>query len=224
VRGQRDEARAGQGSQRRGDLLSRLAALEDLVQRVDDRVAGHRDARLRDAFRAQRARVVLGRREVERREARDDPPVHLLGKRARGVARAEPRLDVADRDAAREGGERARHRGRGVALHEHEVGPLGGEQRIHPGEHARSQLGRRLPRLHHAQVAVDPHAELGGKRVEELDVLRRRDVQRRDLVPRGERAQHRSELDDLGTRPEQTQDPAHGRLGCTIATARGEVA
>ena len=43
-------------------------------------------------------------------------------------------------------------------------------------------LGRRLTRLHDAQVAVDAHAELGGEGMQQLDVLRGRDLQRLDAL------------------------------------------
>ena len=58
------------------------------------------------------------------------------GKGAAGAVGAQPRLDMGDRDAAVEGGERGGERGGGVALDDHPVGRGRGEDRIEPLDRA----------------------------------------------------------------------------------------
>ena len=55
---------------------------------VDDRVAGHDDVFFRNVFAQQMFARKVGRRKMKRGNGAGDPPVHLLGKRKRRIARA----------------------------------------------------------------------------------------------------------------------------------------
>jgi hypothetical protein len=62
--------------------------------------------------------------------------VQLLRKWRHGVAGPKAGLDVPDRDALVEAGQTHRERGRGVTLHEHDVGLRFGKHRGHSIENA----------------------------------------------------------------------------------------
>jgi hypothetical protein len=138
-------------------------------------------------------------------------PVHLLRERARRVFGAWPRLHVAHRDAPVEGGERPGQRGRGVAVHEQQVGLELREQRIERGQQPRCHARGRLVFLHPAQIAIDADPVRLRERAqrEGLEGDRDADAFERFAVL-AERLEHRSEPDDLGSRPEQTEHPLHG--------------
>ena len=93
------------------------------------------------------------------------------GNGEREVAGAQARLDVADRNAAVEAGQRRAQHGRRVALHEHHVGRQLGEGPVGPLDQPGGEPGERLVRLHRLQVGVDGDAEQVDHLLDHLAVL-----------------------------------------------------
>ena len=105
----------GQIGESRPEQLAALQAVANFQHGVDAGVAGDPNV-ARDAFRGQVVRGALGRREMERRQARGQNPIQLLGKGLAQVAGAQSSFDVGDGNAAIEGRQRAAESRRGVAL------------------------------------------------------------------------------------------------------------
>jgi hypothetical protein len=108
----------------RRPLRGRELAAGGHQQGVDDGVAGDMDGRRGDPLPEQVPPAGRGRGEVELGQVAGEDPVLLLRERGVGLARAEPRLDVAERDPMVIAGQgRAEDRG-GVPLRQDEVGAL----------------------------------------------------------------------------------------------------
>ncbi|MGF6371316.1 hypothetical protein OKW40_004066 [Paraburkholderia sp. RAU6.4a] len=107
--------------------------------RIDDRVADHDDLLRRDAFSKQAVARTRGRCEMQRRDAAEQAAVRFLGTRTREIAGAQPRLDVADADAALERREARAKRDRRVALHDDPVGTCFVERAIERGDQTRRE-------------------------------------------------------------------------------------
>src|SRR5206468_1807825 len=101
----------------------------------------------------------------------DDAPVRLLREGSAQIAGAQPGLDVADADAAVEGGEGGGHGGGGVPLDEEPVGGFGGEHLVHGGDRRRGEAVQRLVVAHQPQVEVGAQSEQILCLVEHLPVL-----------------------------------------------------
>ena len=97
--------------------------------------------------------------------------VELLGPGAVDVVRAQARLDVAHGDLQVEACERRREAGRGVAVDQHDVGPLVLEDRLEFEHHVARHVEQRLARFHNRQVVVGSHVEDAQHLVEHLAVL-----------------------------------------------------
>ena len=95
--------------------------------------------------------------EEEVRHLVGDDPVDLLGHRA--VERAQPGLDVADRQQQLRGGQRGRHRRVHVAGDEHDIGLRLEQHRLEP-LHDRSRLLGMRPRAHSERVVGLADSEL----------------------------------------------------------------
>jgi len=143
------------------------------VQRVDHRIARDVDGLRSDVLAQQCVCGGLRRCEVEHRDRCDDPAVHLFGPGVVDVARAQPRLDMRDRDLAVIGGQRPRHRGRGVALHDDEVGPFGIHHLAKPDQQPRGQPVERLAGFHEVEIDVGHQSGDRQDLVEQTPVLRR---------------------------------------------------
>lgn len=87
------------------------------------------------------------------------------------VARAQAHLHVADGDLQVEAGERRRKARGGVAVDEHNVGPLGLEHGLQHQQHVARHVEQRLSRLYDGQVVVGGHIEHAQHLVEHLAVL-----------------------------------------------------
>ena len=139
----------------------------------------------------------LGRGEMQRHQRRRQPAVGFFRKRRPDVAGPEPRLDVADRDAPVEAGQR-RHQDRGrVSLHERHVGMRRGEPSVDAGHQPRRQLGQRLIGTHHVELGIHRDAEPIDDLAEHLLVLPGRDDRAREIAGVPERRDHRGQLDGL---------------------------
>jgi len=166
VTGEHDEPPSVGGDQSLQGLRRRASALAGPGEGVDDRISGDRDAVGGDPLGPQRRRIVRGGREVEGRQLGDESTVHLFGKGAGGIARAQARFDVGYRHPAQESRQCAGHGRGGVALHEHEVGCLALEQGIQCREHLGGHARRGLSLFHHLEIVIDAHAEVARERVE----------------------------------------------------------
>ena len=176
------------------------------VQRVDDGVAGDVDRRGRDILAAQRLGGGFGRREMLVGDRRDDAAVHFLGPGLVDVARAQARLDMADRHLAVICRERADHRCGGVALHDHPVGLFGIHHIAKPGQQPRGQAVERLARLH--QIEVDVWAQIGDTEhlVEQPAMLRGDAGAHVEPALRLERRNDGKEFDRFGPGAEDDED------------------
>ena len=146
-----------------------LAHLQD---RVDPGVAGHHDPLRRHALAEQVARGIRSRGEVQRAQAGGEDAVELFRKGLRQVTGAQASFHVAHGNPAVKGRQRATKRGGGVALHQHDVRPFGGEHLFDGRQNPRGQLRQRLAWLHQVQVVVRLDAESVQHLVQHLPVLR----------------------------------------------------
>ena len=142
--------------------------------------------------------------------------VELLGHRA--VERAHAGLDVRDRHAGLRSGERAGEGRVRVAVDEHGVGRLAGDQRLERAEHAR--------RLRAVRPERDPELTIG-RREAELGEEHRREVvvevlpsvDQELLVAFAQARRYRRRLDELGAVPDHREDP-HGMVArCALVSA-----
>jgi hypothetical protein len=107
------------------------------------------------------------------REEIDDPAIGLLREGIVPIGRAEPRLNMGDRDSLIEGGERGAQGGRRVSLH-HNVGrPLGFEYRGDLDDHVCGHTRQRLVRGHQVEIVVGDEIEQSKDRLDHLAVLSR---------------------------------------------------
>ena len=141
------------------------------AQGVDSGVAGDPDSGLGLALAQQVLLARLRGGEVVLAHDVDRLAVELLGPGAVDVVRAQARLDVAHGDLQVEACERSGEAGRGVAVHEHHVGPLVLENGPELDQHVASHVEQRLARLHDRQVVVGSHVEDAQHLVEHLTVL-----------------------------------------------------
>ena len=158
MRGDQDDPPAGEPCGDPIETCGQFGIRGDLrtgpMQRVDDRVAGHVDRVRRDRLPAQRLGRRFGGREMQRGDGRDDPPVHLLRPGVVDIAGAQPGFDMRDRNLAIISGERAGHRGGGIALDDDHVGCLGVHHLAQPDQQARGKPVERLTRFHQVEVDV----------------------------------------------------------------------
>ncbi len=131
----------------------------DLLERVDDRVAGDDDAPFDDPLAKQILAGLFGRGKMQIGHRPGHAPVDLLGKGMPFVARAQAGLDMPDADVMIEGQERGRHHGGRVPLDHDPVGGLVLEDRLQPGEHTRRQLRQALVRAHQIQIEIRMQVE-----------------------------------------------------------------
>ena len=141
------------------------------AQRVDAGIAGNPDLGLRLVLVQQVLPTRLRRGEVVLTHDVDGLAVELLRPGAVDVVRAQAGLDVSNGNLQVEARERRREAGRGVAVHEHDVGPLVLEDRLELEQHVARHVEQRLARLHDRQVVVGRHAEDAQHLVEHLAVL-----------------------------------------------------
>ena len=157
---------------------------DDVVQRIDHRVADHVHV-VRDAFAGQVLCRPGRRGEVPAGDDARRSPVHLLGERELEIVRAETRLDVGDRDVSMERGDGRRKRARGIALHDDRLRAVFVELLTDPADGAAQQVVERLARAHELQVLIEFDPEQVEHGIDELHVLARSDDDRRATRSRG---------------------------------------
>ena len=167
VRRDEDEA----GALRPLELGVGVALAHGGAQGVDAGVAGDPDPGLGLALVQQVLFAGLRGGEIVLAHDVDGLAVELLRPGAVDVVRAQAGLDVSNGNLQVEARERRREAGRGVAVHEHDVGPLVLEDRLELEQHVASHVEQRLARLHDRQVVVGRHAEDAQHLVEHLAVL-----------------------------------------------------
>ena len=183
----------------------------DPVQRVDHGVAGDVDGVRRDVFAEQGGGGGLGRGAVQRGDGADDLAVDLLGPRMVDVAAAQPGLDMRHRHLAIIGGERAAHRGRGVALDHHPIGLFGVHYRAQPGQQRGGQRVEALVGAHQVEIVIGHHPGEPEHAVEQRAVLRRDTDPADEPRVAPERVEQREQLDRLGAGAENGEDAAGHR-------------
>lgn len=164
------------------------------AQGVDAGVAGDPDLGLWLALVEKVLLTGLRGGEVVLAHDVDRLAVELLGPGAVDVMRAQAGLDVAHGYLQVEARERRGEAGRGVAVHEHDVGPLVLEDGPELEQHVARDVEQRLARLHDRQVVVGCHVEHAKHLVQHLTVLT------------GDR-HNRVEL--VGARPQLVHERAH---------------
>ncbi len=152
--------------------------------------------------------------EVEGGELGGQPPVHLLGEGVVAVVGAQARLEVDHRHLLVERRQRRDHRGRGVALDHHGVGPVLAQDLRDPLQHALGDLVELLARLDHVEVVRRLDAEEGVDLVEHLAVLTGDGHDGLEVVGGGQRLHDRGHLDGLGTGAVDGHDASHGAASC----------
>lgn len=145
--------------------------IADPEQGVDAGVAGDEDAVRRDGFGGETGGGLGSGGEMERGEAGGEDAIQFLGKGFGEVAGAEAGFDVADGDAAVEGGERGGEGGCGVALDDEEIGVGRSEDGVEAVDDTGGKGGEGLVGGHDAEVEVRLDGEGGEGVVEEAAVL-----------------------------------------------------
>lgn len=207
VRGDQDEAAAAGPLQ----LRMRVALAHRGGERVDPGVAGDPDVPGGLALVQQVPPARLGGREVVPGDDVDRLAVELLRPGAVDVARAQARLDVADRDLQVEARQRGGEARGGVAVDEDNVGALILEDRLQLEQHVAGHVEQGLARLHDRQVVVGLDVEHPQHLLEHLAVLARHADDGLELSRPGlELVDERAHLDGLRTRTEDEHDfPRH---------------
>jgi hypothetical protein len=102
---------------------------------------------------------------------RREHAIHLLGKRLRHVAGAEPGFHVTDRNARIKRGQRAAECAGGIALNQRHIGLLGFEDSFKRRQNAGGGLKQGLARQYEIQIAIRPDVEYGQHFVEHTTML-----------------------------------------------------
>src|SRR5439155_1750741 len=189
-----------------------VVAGDDVVERVDHRVAGHVDPRGVDGLAQEVLSRALRRREVEVSEEVDDAAVRLFRERPAHVARAEPGFDVGDPRPTVERGQAGGESGRRITLNDDPVRALGLDDRGGAGQHGGGQRREGLVRSHEREVVVGHDVEEIQDRLEHLAVLTGDAHADVELIPDPELTDDRAELDRFGARAEDDED-AHAQTG-----------
>ncbi len=151
---------------------------------------------------------------MEIRDRAGQTAVDLLRERIRSVVGAQPRFDVPDGDLAVEGREAADERRGRVPLDEHHVRADLAEDMVQCLDGVLRDLGQGLPGAHDVQIVVRRDLEDVQDLIQHLPVLRGRDRHHaKEPLFRPEADDHRSELDGVGTGPEDDGDRFPGRTG-----------
>ena len=214
VRGDEDE-RAGRVE--RGQLLREdghvvAHAAGDGEDGVDPGVAGDVDRAGRDALGEKVLAREAGRGEVEVGEARGERAVRLLRIGRGRIAGAQAGLDVRDRDARVERGERAREGGGRVALDDDEVGVRVFEDRLQALEHGRRDVREVLAGAHEVEVVVGSKPEEAERLVEQPAVLGGGGEDRKEAAVGAKRLHDWGKLDRLRAGAEGQKDAqGHGK-------------
>lgn len=190
------------------------------AKRVDTGVAGDPDPGLGFALAEQVLLARLRGGEVVLAHDVDGLAVELLRPGAVDVVGAKARLDVPHGDLQVEARERSAEAGRGVAVHEHDVGSLVLEDRPELEQNVARNVEQRLARLHDRQVVVGSHAEDAQHLVEHLAVLAGHGDDGLELIrARLQLVDERAHLDCFRARPEDEHDFSHCRYPYSHSSA-----
>jgi len=192
-----------------GERVVRLQLGDDLLQGIDDGVAGDADGTVGDGFVEQALACTLGGRKVQRRDATDDAAIHLFGPGGVDVAGAQACLDMADGHLLIKRREAGRHGGGGVAVHQQQVVAGALEDVAQAQEDVAGDVGEVLPRLHDVEVMVGADVEQVQHLVEHLTVLGGDAHLCLDGRVGGQGVDDRCHLDGLGAGAENGKD-SHG--------------
>ena len=213
---QYDAPKTGRNTQQLGQPRRLSTGSSNLVQGIDNRVAGQGNGFALDALGQQRPAVARRSGEVPARQPRDQPAVHLLRERMPEVAGPQAGLDVAHAHAAMKGGERGAHRGRRVALNHHAVIMLATQDRGHAGEHFARDVGEGLSRRHDLQIKIGLELKEVEHPLEQFAMLRRDAEVHPRVRPAPEGMHHRRQFDGLRPRPDHDE----GRHAASSRTVR----
>ena len=131
------------------------------LQRVHHGVAGHHHGVAGAALGGQRAGGHRGRRQVQVGQVGQQRPVGLLRERLLAITGAQAGFQVHHRDRQHRRRQPDRHRGGGVALHQHRGRPVRSQVAVHRGDRQRDQLVQ--PAVHplQAEAGIAGQAERG---------------------------------------------------------------
>ena len=180
---------------------------------IDDGVTGNLDTIFIDAFPAQVRCRTAGRGEVQGRERSRDLAVHLLGPWRVDIARAQARLDMADRNLLVIGGHGGGHGGRRVAMDENPVGLHLLKGSFQPFENRTGDMGETLRGAHHVEIAVGNDPEQVRDLHQHLAMLACQADARANIVTGLQRLNDRCHLDRLGPSAKDADDVRDGGRG-----------
>ncbi len=185
---------------------------QDSVDRIDDCIPRHDDARFGDSFRTKIRGRAIGRGKIQVRNGRNQAPVHFFGERPELVAGAESGFDVGYANFFLEPHERSGKCGRRIALHEKPIRADFAKHVRKRFEYASGEFERGLVFLHQIQIVVGRDAKNTQHLIEQVAMLRGYTNMRFDMLSaRG--ADDRRHLDGFGTRTENSDD-AHELFAC----------
>jgi hypothetical protein len=155
-------------------------------------------------------RGAFGGREMQRAQTGGEDAIELFREWLAHVAGAQAGFHVAYGNARIERGQGAAKSGGGVALHQDDVGPFGGEHALERRQNARRRLRQRLSRLHQVEIVVGRDAEDLQYLIEHLAMLRGDAAFHLEFGRTGaQMEQHRAELDGFRPRAEDQKYLGH---------------
>ena len=189
-------------------------------QRINHCVAGDQHLTHHPGGAAVRRRTLCWG-EVEQRQLRDQATVGLLRKRIEQIISAQPCLNMPHRDLLIEGSQ-SRSEGRcGVALHEYQIRPVGGEILLETLQGRTGDMRECLLRGHQRQVAICSEAEQIHHLGNHLAMLAGEHHTRGKTLSLLKGLDHRSELDRLGPGTQNDRDVMEGGLLARILLLKG---
>src|SRR6266699_3209623 len=111
------------------------------------------------------------------------------------------------RDAVMKSSQGPRHSGGGVTLDDNQMWFFSAQNRLQLRQHTCAHMVRRLPWLHELQIVVDTDAKQTHKGIEQICMLRRRDIDGLEgLAPGFELLNDGRQLDDFRPRAKEGKD------------------
>ncbi len=188
-------------------ILELKIIIHRMMQRIDNRIAGHEYALRRHGLAQQVLLARLRRSEVEISDATGQLAVHLLRERRIFVIRAQSGLDMANSRLMIVGSQRTGKRRRRIAMDEHDIRLSLGQDLVQALHRPRRDVEQRLPLRHDIEIIVRMDVEKRQNLVQHFAVLGRHRHDGLYLVGMLRELQHdRSHLDRLRTRPEDRHD------------------
>lgn len=157
---------------------------------------------------------------MQRRQRRCHPPVQLLREWRVPVPGAQSGFDVGDRDLVVEGGQGAGEATRGVALDDHDVRSVVGQQAVEPGESACRDVGEGLACTPDGEVVVGYQVESVEDRLDHVPVLAGVDHGHDEARVGRQAEDDRSQLDRFWPGAEHDHRPANPGLTVPVHAYR----